>query len=109
MHLIASIYIKEQWWNRLLELIKKSPDLNTIDHYQKYLSKDYASEIIDLYANGILKYLENNVGRSHYQNACRYIRKIIKFGARDKANEIISFLRTKYTIRKALLEELDNI
>lgn len=107
--LIASIFIKEEWWNRLLELVKKSPDLNTIDYYEKYLSKHYANEIVELYANGVLKYMKNSVGRDHYQNACRYIRKIIKLGARDKANEIISFLRTEYPQRKALMEELDKV
>jgi len=104
--LIASIFIKEEWWDRLLELVKKSPDLNTIDHYETYLSKHYPNEIVELYASGILKYMKNSMGRDHYQNACRYIRKIIKLGARDKANEIISFLRTEYPKRKALMEEL---
>jgi len=107
--LIASILIKEEWWDRLLELVKKTPDLNTIDHYEKHLSKHYANEIVELYANGILKYMKNSMKRDHYQNACRYIRKIIKLGARDKANEIISYLRTEYPKRKALLEELDKV
>ena len=107
--LIASIFIKEEWWSRLLEMVKKSPSLNTIDQYEKYLSKNYTNEVVELYANGILKYMENNMGRNHYQNACRYIRKIIKLGARDRANQIISFLRTEYPKRKALMEELSNV
>lgn len=107
--LIASIFIKEEWWDRLLGLVRKTPDLNTIDHYEKYLSKHYANEIVELYANGVLKYMKNSMGRDHYQNACRYIRKIIKLGARDKANEIISYLRTEYPKRKALMEELDKV
>ena len=107
--LIASIFIKEEWWDRLLELVKKMPDLNTIDHYEKYLSKHFANEVVELYANGILKYMKDSMGRDHYQNACRYIRKIIKLGARDKSNEIISFLRAEYPKRKALMEELDKV
>jgi uncharacterized Zn finger protein len=107
--LIASIFIKEEWWNRLLELVKKSPDLNTIDRYEKHLSKNYSKEIIELYANGILNYMKNSMGRDHYQNACRYIRKIIKMGGRDKANGIISYLRAEYPKRKALMEELDRV
>ena len=109
MNLIAGIFIKEEWWDRLLELVKKSPDLKTIDNYEKYLSKNYTNEIVELYANEILSYMENNMGRGHYQNACRYIRKIIKLGAREKANEIISYLRNEYPKRKALMEELNKI
>jgi hypothetical protein len=107
--LIASIFIKEEWWDRLLELVKKTPNLNTIDHYEKYLSKNYSNEIVELYSIGIMKYMKNSMGRDHYQNACRYIRKIIKLGARDKANEIISYLRNEYPKRKALMEELDKV
>ena len=107
--LIASILIKEEWWNRLLELVKKSPDLNTIERYEKYLSKNYAIEIIDLYAIAVIKYMKNSMGRDHYQNACKYLRKIIKLGARDKANEIITFFRAEYPKRKALMEELSKV
>lgn len=107
--MIANIFIKEEWWSRLWELVKKSPDLNTIEYYEKYLSKQYTAEIVELYANGILKYMKNSMGRDHYQNACRYIRRIIKLGARDKANEIISFLRAEYPKRKALMEELNKV
>ncbi len=107
--LIASIFIKEQWWDRLFELVKNSSDLNIIKQYEKYLSKDYSNEIVELYANDILKYMKNNMGRAHYQNACRYIRKIIKLGARDRANEIISYLRNEYPKRRALMEELDKV
>jgi len=107
--LIAKIFIKEEWWSRLFELVKKSPTLTTIEHYEKYLSKHYADEIVELYAIGITNYMKNNMGRDHYQNACRYIRKIIKLGARKKANEIISYLRNEYPKRKALLEELSKI
>jgi uncharacterized Zn finger protein len=107
--LIASIFIKEQWWDRLFELVKKSSDFNIIKQYEKYLSKDYSNEIVELYASHILKYMKNNMGRAHYQNACRYIRKIIKLGARDRANEIISYLRNEYPKRRALMEELDKV
>jgi hypothetical protein len=107
--LIASIYIKEEWWARLLELVKKTSDLNTIEHYEKYLSKQYASEIAELYANAVIKYMKNSMGRNHYQNACRYLRRIIKLGVREKANEIISYLRSEYPKRKALMEELNKV
>jgi len=53
---------------------------------------------------------EKSMGKDHYQNTCSYIRKIIiKMGGRDKANEIISYLRTEYPKRKALSEELDKV
>jgi len=107
--LIASIYIKQEWWDRLLELVKKSPNLNTIEHYEKYLSKDYADELVHLYSKAILEFMKYNMGRNHYQNACRYLRRIIKLGAREKANEIIATLRAEYPKRKALMDELNRV
>jgi uncharacterized Zn finger protein len=107
--LMASIFIKEEWWERLLDLVKKTPELNVIDQYGKYLVKNYAQELIELYANGVLKYLKNSMGRDHYKNACKYIRKIIKLGSRKKANEIITYLQIEYPKRKALMEELNQI
>ncbi|MCX6179172.1 MAG: SWIM zinc finger family protein [Chlorobiales bacterium] len=106
---IAEIFIKEGWTERLLELVCKSPDLRTIGQYETYLSGKYTAEVVDLYVNALLEYMKNNVGRSHYKEACRYLRRIIKLGAREKANEVISFFRTEYRIRKALLEELNNV
>ncbi len=107
--LIASIFINEEWWDRLFEIVKLSPNFSTIDKYEKYLSKSYSSEIVELYSKCILEYMKINMGRDHYQNACRYIRKIIKLGARNKANEIIAYLRKEYPKRRALLEELNKV
>jgi hypothetical protein len=62
-----------------------------------------------MYSNGIMEYMENNVGRNHYQNACRYLRRMIKLGGRDEANRTISVLREKYPNHRALMEELNNV
>jgi uncharacterized Zn finger protein len=106
---IAGIFIKEGWTDRLLELVCKSPGLHTIGQYETYLSGKYTAEVVDLYVNALLDYMKTNVGRSHYKEACRYLRRIIKLGAREKANEVISFFRTEYRNRKALIEELNNV
>lgn len=107
--LIASIFIRERWWDRLLELVRKTPTLTTIERYEKYLSKEYTDEIVALYADAILAFLKHNIGRNHYQDACRYIRKISKLGAVEIANEIIAKLRVQYPNRRALMDELSRI
>lgn len=107
--LIADLFIKEGWLDRLWALIKVEPSLQTLERYEKYLVQDYASEVADSYAALILKYMEASVGRSHYQHACRYIRHIIKLGEREKADKVIATLRTKYPNRRALMEELNNV
>ena len=108
-NLIADIFIKEEWWDRLLELVKENPTLRTIEKYEKYLAKDFSAEVVALYTKGITEYMRDNMGRNHYQEACRYIRRIINLGARDKAYELILHLKSEYPKRKALMEELSKI
>lgn len=107
--LIAKIYIKEEWWSRLMELIKQNPSLNYIEQYEKYLSKDYSDELVQLYAEAVVKQMKNSTGRNHYQTACRYLRRMIKLGGRKKTETIISNFRKEYPQRRALMEELNRV
>jgi hypothetical protein len=107
--LIAKIYIVEEWWIRLLELIKQKPSLSYIEHYEKYLSKDFSDELVLLYGNEIVKYLENNTGRNHYQTTCRYLRRMIKLDGREMVEKMVSDFRKQYPQRRALMEELNRI
>lgn len=106
---LAGIYIKENWWERLLNLLQKHPYLRFVEYYEKYLVKDYSNQLAELYAKGIIDLLDNNIGRSHYKTACKYLRRMIKMGERNKANEVIEFFRKKYSNRPALLEELSKV
>lgn len=106
---IEDIYIKEQMFDRLLALVSKNPNLYTLSSNEKYLAKNYSPELIQLYYQAIIKYLTENVSRTHYQTACRYIRRMRKLGGRDKADQIIAELKAKYPNRTALIDELDRL
>lgn len=107
--LIADIYIREEWWDRLLRLITEKPSLHQLEDYEKYLAKDHAAELVRLYEHCIVEYMKNSTGRNHYQTACRYIRRMIKLGAREKAGHVVELLRKQYPQRRALLEELERV
>ena len=107
--LLARVFIREEWWDRLLELVKEIGHPSIVEHYESYLRKIYPEELAEIYEKGIFDSLKVATGRKHYQSACRYIRKIKKLGLPEKANEIIDKLRTLYPRRPALLEELDNV
>lgn len=106
---IANIYIWEERWTDLFGIVKKHVSLNILESYDKYLLPNFTNEISDLYQTAILKFMENSTNRGYYQEACRYIRKMIKMGARDKANFVIKMLQTLYPKRKALMEELQKV
>ena len=107
--LLPQIYIKEGRWNDLLELIKDSPTFYQLDDYGKFLINDFKNDLILLYRKAIETYAKENTGRNHYQTVCRYLRKMIKLGARDEVNNIIEMFRENYSLRKAFMEELDRV
>lgn len=108
-HFIAQIYIWEECWDKLFEIVRSNSSLHTLDAYEKYLVHDYAKELTDLYRAAILKEMERATDRGHYREICRYLRRMIKMGARETVNSIIKQLQTSYPKRKALMEELQMI
>ena len=106
---IAELYVWEEQWVKLLKLLWRYPAFSHIEEAEKYLKADYAEELASLYRDTILTYLENNMGREHYQMACKYIRRMIKLKAQPMAMELVETLKTTYRKRRALLEELERI
>lgn len=107
--LIANIFIKEQWWNRLLELVKMNPSLSYIEQHEKVLSKDYADELVFIYEKEIINYIKKNAGRNHYKTACKYLRRMIKLGGRETVEKMVFDFRMLYPHRIALMDELNRV
>jgi hypothetical protein len=107
--LIRKIYIKQQWWNRLFELLKQIESLENIETEEQYLAKDYAPELVAMYSTRLTKYVENFIGRGYYQKACRYLRRMKKLGGEAEVNHLIEHFRKTYSKRKALMDELNKI
>ena len=106
---IAQIYIWEERWDKLLEIVQNDCSLQTIEAFEKYLASDYAKELTVLYGKAILKEMQRANDRGQYQMICRYLRRMVKMGARETVNSIIKQLQTTYPKRKALIEELQMI
>jgi len=107
--LVRKIFIKEKWWNRLFLMLKENVSLQNIENNEQYLSNNYSQELIQLYSERLQKYVERNMGRNHYQTACRYLRRMKKLGGNKKVNELIEYFRKTYPKRKALLDELNRV
>ena len=106
---VSEIYIREKEWDSLFGLLRKSPDFYRIESAEKYLADKYAVELADMYRRLIIGYLPAHIGRDHYQTVCRYIRRMMKLGQRQMAEELVGSLKTQYRNRRALLEELAHI
>lgn len=109
IELIRKIYIKEEWWDKLFLMLKQNPTLENIKQNESYLSKTYATQLIDLYDKAILKYLDEQMGRTSYRQACRYLRRMKKLGGTEQVNELIDIIKSKYPRRIALMDELNKV
>lgn len=107
--LIRTIYINEKWWDRLFLLLKHNASLENIKNNENYLSKDYSSELIQLYSERLVKYVDRFMGRNHYQIACRYLRRMKKLGGNKEVKFLIEQFKANYPKRKALLDELSRV
>jgi len=106
---IADMYIWEEQWENLLNLLVSYKSINNITYVEKYLATHYAEQLVGMYYNAIEDYLVKNISREHYKTACKYIRRMIKLGGRDEADHLIAELRKLYPQRRALMEELDMV
>ncbi|MDR2496026.1 MAG: hypothetical protein LBD21_02740 [Tannerellaceae bacterium] len=106
---IAHLYIWEAQWDKLFVLLRQHVSFERIAGAEQYLAELYPQELATLYQDLILSLMERNMGRNHYQDACRYIRRMQKLGAKAMAADLVENLRNTYKNRRALIEELNNI
>lgn len=106
---ISQLYIWEAQWEKLFVLLRQNVSFERIAGAEQYLSGLYSKDLANLYKDLIMFLLEHNMGRSHYQTACRYIQRMIKLGAKPMADALVLDLKKMYPSRRALIEELDNI
>ena len=107
--LVRRIYINEEWWDRLFLLLKQNTSLDNIEENEKYLSQDYSTELVELYSERVVKYVDRFMGRDYYQTACRYLRRMKKLGGNEEVKFLIEQFRKNYPRRKALLDELTRV
>lgn len=103
---IESLYIWEKSWAKYLVLLQNNANLQRVEQAEEYLSKLYPDQLVLLYRDSIFSFLEQNVGRSFYQQACEYIRRMRKLGGDEVVELLIEQLKKTYKNRKALLDEL---
>ena len=106
---LVHIYVWEKYWDRYLVLLQKNLTLRRIADAEEDLSLLYKDKLIDLYDSEIRVFIEKNVGRSYYIDACRYIMNMKRLGGDDAVRNLIIDLKATYKNRRALREELNKI
>lgn len=111
--LFKVIYLEENRLKELLNVIRQQqkgyPNLYEMEELEAHFQTDYQTPFLELYADVIRWFLEQNATRKHYKAACRYIRRIKKMKGPDIAEDLIEELKSLYVRRPALIEELDKV
>lgn len=101
---------EEGLYGRLLEAIKKSGSLNILRRYEKILQKEYAEEIVQIYADNIEGMADRASNRSTYKEIVQILSHMKEFrGGAEIVERIVGSWRYKYRKRRAMMEEIKDL
>ena len=108
---MAPIYIEEHYWDRLLQLVLKENNLDTVLRYHEHLVKTYPLELLTVYLPLFEVSGDNANDRSKYADLVIKMKKIIKDipDGKAKITAIAQNLKIKYARRPAMIDELNKI
>ena len=108
-NVLANIYIEEQYWERLLQLVEKS-ELSRIEAYEQYLKPRVPDKLRDIFVEKLMPYADRNVGRNHYQYVAGILRKIRTYPEGNRiVDKLLTEFKIKYKARRAMMEELKGV
>lgn len=108
---LAPVYIEEQYWDRLMELVKKENDLDSTLNYHVYLKPHYPGELLEIYLPAFEKEGDRAGNRKEYASLVVKMKRVLKDipeGA-EKIRAVAQTLKERYSRRPAMLDELDKL
>ncbi|MDR9366847.1 MAG: SWIM zinc finger family protein, partial [Balneolaceae bacterium] len=105
--IIPAIYIEEKQWKKLLEFVQQYSRLDRIREYDRWLKNHYFEELMELYRDAIMQYMENHTGRKYYRTTCEYFNRMRELGGVEEAYDLADLLKRQYSNRPAMLEEFE--
>ncbi|MBA3647673.1 MAG: hypothetical protein H0W62_03840 [Chitinophagales bacterium] len=110
IYALSSLYIEEQDFLKLLQLLKKNESLGFAESCFEYLKDKFPVEVVEVYKEALRRYAEHNLGRNHYIYLCTTMKKIQSL---PSGNETIRLLvnefKVKYSHRRNMVKELNKV
>jgi len=108
---LGPIFIEENYWDRLLNLVQNVRNLRAVLEYHPFLYAHFPDALIEMYVPMFLKKGETANDRSGYADLVRQMKKVINDipsgSAQIKA--VAQQLREKFPRRPAMLDELSRL
>ncbi|MAF10490.1 hypothetical protein CMK11_08560 [Candidatus Poribacteria bacterium] len=105
----SEILIREERWEKLLDLASQQPSFESLDAHRKHLEPRFPEQMVNLYSHVSRAMLAETTGRATYQRACQLLRRIRSLGDEARVEELIEEFQEQYKRRRALLEELESV
>jgi hypothetical protein len=107
---VAQLWVEENQTERLLQYVEKYAGIEDLERYYKNFVEQYPAETVRLFREAIKQYVENTLGRSHYEYTAKLLRIMMKIeGGNTVAKEMIQRFKVEYKKRPALMQILGQI
>lgn len=105
---IATIFRKEELYDRLFELLKtQNRNYHLLDEYSTFLPEDYQFRLLPAFRAIIENYAGRDTGRAHYHEVVRMLKRMGQIsGGEPIARSLVSSFRVQYRRRPAMMEIL---
>ncbi len=104
--IIATIYVKENLWENLLNYLKDTKSLDLLSKFTKPLLPTYKKQVYGIYELLFSNYLSNHFGRTAAKRVGEKIIFLRRIGAHTIAEKLLRHVRKTYSDRASLMDEL---
>ena len=108
-HTLGEIYIREERWKDLLDLVREYKSLSIIEQYESYLKQHFPEELLDMYEEKISEHFERAASRSDYSQGCHYLQRMHQAGGKERTKVLIEEVRRAFPRKPALQDELNKL
>ncbi len=111
LDLLAPIYVEEKYWDRLLSLMSKDPDLNRLIQYHHYLLNIYPLQLLAIYLPAFERKGDIVGNRREYADLAIKMIMVMETipEGKDEVIAVAKEINRKYPRRPAMIEELNRV
>lgn len=108
---LAPVCIEEQYWDRLMDMVKKANQLDSTLNYHKYLKANYADKLLEIYLPAFEKAGGLAGNRKDYAELVVKMKEVLQDipEGEEAIRAVARKLRERYPRRPAMLDELKKL
>lgn len=108
---LGPLYIQEEYWEKLMDLLRKTRKVDLYLNYLPYLKKDFSDELVDLTLQAWIYSVQYADGRSKYRHLALQLKQLLREipSGDEKVRKTIKMIMAQNPRKPALLDEMGKI